>query len=262
MSATAIAKELAKPGPGNNVPKLTVRQHLEKQIFSDPPEAQTENLNALKEMVALTFSNDLVADEMSLRIEGLATARIAEMSTIGQDIPVEGLLTQWFMQKSFRLILKGCSRIAVARQLGVDTNTHREWLKNGQKLLEKYVKDPDMEVTEHQLNCMTYYEGMVTAEGINSNELTVMIHEAAKDDWRAAAHLLARRHPEEWGANREKVSIEVSGEIEVKHTGILAVAPVAASIEEWRAGHQNIIDVEVEKLPDLTEELKRQEADG
>ena len=213
-------------------------------------------------MIASTFSNDAVADEMAQHIGGLATARIADLSTMGQDVPVDGLLTPWFMRKAFRLILKGCSRVAVARQLGVDSNTHRGWLKLGQKMLEKYSKDSDLEVTEHQLNCMTYYEGMLTAEGINSNELTIMIHEAAKDDWRAAAHLLARRHPDEWGSGREKVSIEVSGEVEVKHTGILAVAPVAQSIEEWRAGHEHIIDVDVEKLPDLTAELQRQEADG
>lgn len=262
MSATAIAQELARPGPGLNVPTLTVRQHLEKQIFSEPSEVQTDNLNALRDMVADTFSNDAFADEMSQRIEGLATARIADLTTTGQDIPVDGLLSPWFMQKSFRLILKGCSRVAVARQLGVDSGTHRVWLKNGQKLLEKYVKDPDMLVTAHQLNCMIYYEGMLTAESINSNELTVMIHEAAKDDWRAAAHLLARRHPEEWGSGREKVSVEISGQVEVKHTGILAVAPVATSIEEWRAGQHEIIDVEVDKLPDLTAELKRQGEDG
>jgi hypothetical protein len=262
MSATTIQRELAKPGSGRNVPKLTVRQHLEKQIFSKPPDVQTDNLNDLQEMIASTFSNDAVADEMAQRIGGLATARIADLSTMGQDVPVDGLLTPWFMRKAFRLILKGCSRVAVARQLGVDSNTHRGWLKIGQKMLEKYSKDSDLEVTEHQLNCMTYYEGMLTAEGINSNELTIMIHEAAKDDWRAAAHLLARRHPDEWGSGREKVSIEVSGEVEVKHTGILAVAPVAQSIEEWRAGHEHIIDVDVEKLPDLTAELQRQEADG
>jgi hypothetical protein len=262
MSATAIAKELAKPGPGRNVPTLTVRQHLEKQIFSKPPETQTENLNELQEMIASTFSNDAVADEMAQRIGGLATARIADLSTIGQDVPVDGLLTPWFMRKAFRLILKGCSRVAVARQLGVDSNTHRGWLKLGQKMLERYIKDADLEVTEHQLNCMTYYEGMLTAEGINSNELTTMIHEAAKDDWRAAAHLLARRHPDEWGSGREKVSVEVSGEIEVKHTGILAVAPVAQNVEQWREQHEKIIDVEVEKLPDLTDELKKQEENG
>lgn len=262
MSATAIAKELAKPGPGRNVPKRTVRQHLEKKVFSQPSEVQTENLHALRDMFSNTFSNDEAADELSLRIEGLATARIAELATTGQDIPVDGQLNQWFMQKAFRLILKGCSRVAVARQLGVDAAIQRNWLKLGQKFLEKYSKNPDLEVTEHQLRCMTYYEGLVTAESINSNELTCFIHEAAKDDWRAAAHLLARRHPDEWGSGREKVSIEVSGEVEVKHTGILAVAPVAVNIEEWRASTAEVIDVEVEKLPDLTEELKRQGEDG
>lgn len=260
MATTAIQRELVKDKEQGN--KLSVRKHLETQAFVEPPETRTENLHALKEMVADTFVNDSVADEMALRIEGLATTRIAELSTTGQDIPVNGLLTQWFMQKSFRLILKGCSRIAIARQLGVEENTHRNWLKQGQKLLEKYVQNPDMEITSHQLNTMIYYEGVVTAEGMNANELTCLIHEAAKDDWRAAAHILARRHPEDWGSNREKVSVEISGEVEVKHTGILAVAPVAASIEEWRAGNAEIIDVEVEKLPDLTDELKKQAEDG
>lgn len=256
MSAAAIKRELEKDRQSK---KLTVRQHLETQAFDSPSETQTENLHALKEMVADTFTNDSVADEMALRIEGLATARIAELATTGQDIPVNGLLSQWFMQKAFRLTLKGCSRTAVARQLGVNEKTHQSWIKQGHKLLERYYNDPEMEVTRHQLNMMTYYEGLVTAEGINANELTCLIHEAAQDDWRAAAHILARRHPQDWGSNREKVSIEVSGEVEVKHTGILAVAPVATNIEEWRQSNAQIVDVEVESLPDLTEELKKQE---
>tara|TARA_R110002167_G_scaffold68399_3_gene193010 strand:- start:2891 stop:3673 length:783 start_codon:yes stop_codon:yes gene_type:complete len=260
MSAKAIQKELQ--ALSEDASKLTVREHLETQMFDGPSEMQTEKLQDLKELVADTFSNDAVADEMALRIEGLATARIAEMSTTGQDIPVSGLLTQWLMQKSFRLVLKGCSRIAIARQLGVPEATHRIWLTEGHKLLEKYHKNPDMEVTRHQLNTMTYYEGMVTAEGINSNELTCMIFEAAKDDWRAAAHLLSRRYPQDWGSGREKISVEISGEVEVKHTGILAVAPVAANLEEWRADTANIIDVNVKKLPDLTAELKKQEEDA
>jgi hypothetical protein len=241
---------------------MTVRQHLQSQVFDEPPTMRTERLHELREMIADTFVNDSVADEMALRIEGLATARIAERTTTGQDIPVQGLLCQWFMQKAFRLYLKGCSRIAVARQLGVPEETHRNWLKEGQKLLEKYDKNPDLEVTRHQLNTMTYYEGTVTAEGMNANELVSMIHVAAKDDWRAASFLLGRRHPEDWGANREKMSIQVSGEVEVKHTGVLAVAPVAASIEQIIQNNQEIIDVDIESLPDLTEELKRQEEDA
>lgn len=260
MSATSIKRELAREREASH--KLTVREHLEREIFEEPSKMQTENLQELKEMVAKTFENDSVADEMALRIEGLATARIAEMSTLGQNIPVTGQLNQWFMQKAFRLVLKGCSRTAIARQLGASEKTHHQWLKQGQELLEKYHNNPDLEVTKHQLNTMTYYEGLVTAEGMNANELTSIIHEAAQNDWRAAAHILARRHPEDWGSNREKVAIEVSGEVEVKHTGILAVAPVSASLEEWRKDTAEIIDVEVESLPDLTDELKEQEANG
>ncbi len=260
MSAATIQRELKRQKAKS--PKLSVREHLQTEIFEKPAETQTANLHALKEMVADTFENDSVADEMALRIEGLATARIAELVTTGQDIPVNGLLTQWFMQKSFRLLLKGCSRVAVARQLGVEEGTHNNWLKLGHRLLEQYVKNPDMEVTRHQLNMMVYYEGVVTAEGVNANELTSMIHEAAKEDWRAAAHILSRRHPQDWGSNREKVSIEVTGEVEVKHTGVLAVAPVALTTDAWREDTANILDVDVEKLPDLTEELKEQEANG
>jgi len=259
MSAATIQRELAKQAPSN---KRTVRDHLEKELFETPPETRTENLHALQEMVTETFTNDSVADELALRIEGLATARIAALATTGQDIPVEGLLTQWFMQKAFRLYLKGCSRTAVARQLGVEEQTHYKWLKQGQKLLEKYAHNPELEVTRHQLNTMTYYEGVVTAEGVNANELTGIIHEAAKDDWRAAAHILARRHPQDWGSNREKVTVEVTGEVEVKHTGILAVAPVSANLEAWREETANIVDVDVEALPDLTDELKEQEENG
>ena len=260
MSAATIKQELQKLDEMNS--KMTVREHLATQVFEEAPTAQTENMEALREMVQDTFSNDAVADEMALRVEGLATARIAQLATQGQDVPVNGMLTQWFMQKAFRLYLKSCSRVAVARQLGVNTGTHRQWIKDGQKLLEQYFKNPDMQVTRHQLNLMTYYEGMLTAESMNANQLTGLIHEAAQDDWRAAAHLLSRRHPEDWGANREKVSIEVSGEVEVKHTGILAVAPVVANIEEWRAENEDVIDVDVAKLPDLTEELEKQKTDA
>ena len=258
MAARTIQKELRKLDQGH-VPKLTVRQHLETKPFQKSPEVQSEKLQELKELVSTTFSNDAVADELALRIEGLATALVADMSTTGQNIPVRGQLNQWFMQKAFRLYLKGCSRPAVARQLGVSEQTHYVWLKEGQKYLEKYEKDPDLEVTAHQLNAMIYYEGVVTAEGVNANELTMMIHEAAKDDWRAAAHILARRYAKEWGAGVEKISVEVSGEVEVKHTGVLAVSPVAASIEDWQGRNHEVIDVEVSEFPDLTRRLQMQE---
>jgi len=260
MSARALQRELAKR-PTGSAPMLTVRQHLEKQLFKEPSKAVTENFQELQEMIAKTFENDPVADELAQRIEGLATARVADLTVTSHQIPVEGKLNSWFMKKAFRLTLKGCSRSAVARQLGVDASTHSNWLKLGHKTLQKYIKDPDIEVTEHQLNCMIYYEGITTAEGINANELTGMIYDAAKDDWRAAAHLLARRHPEEWGSGREKMQVEVSGQVEVKHSGILAVAPVATNFEEWKTRVLETVDVEIEALPDLTEEMKRQEED-
>src|SRR4051812_30264595 len=54
----------------------------------------------------------------------------------------------------------------------------------------------------------TFANDLTRAEAESEVALVAIVRQAARDDWRAAAHLLERRWPDTWG-KREKVDIDL-----------------------------------------------------
>ena len=230
----------------------TVAEHMGELTVRESRKEKTEKLENLEAAISDVFGQD--GTELAGRIRDVARARISEGSTrageIGNDVR---RLNERFMSRAITLILKGTSRKGVARQLGVHPKYHDKWLNEGKNLLLAYDSDPEMQVSNYEVLKMQYYESVVTAEGLNETELLTYINEAATEDWRAATWLMARRYPKDWGAGREKMEIKHTGEVEVKHNGVLAVAPVAASIEEWQKRTSAPIETTGVKIIDMSD---------
>ena len=242
--------------------KLTVDGHFNEMVPAE--EVQEAKLQGLKDLErGITDLFEQGHEDLAELITELAQNRIIQRSTIGQNVGFEtNKLNEETLQHGVRLALRGVSRSAIAASIGISVATHSKWLKSGQEFLEKFSANPQLRITRHQLLTMQYYEAIIVAESCNEQDLLKMVHHAAKEDWRAATWLLARRYPKEWGSGREKMDIQISGEVEVKHSGVLAVAEVSNNIEDWQASKANIIDVDPAKLPNMTPENEDEDEDG
>jgi transposase len=80
------------------------------------------------------------------------------------------------------LLAAGASPARAARALGVGERSVRRWLGNGlrDRVVAARASRPE------------------STDALSEARLVVLIARAAQDDWRAAAWLLERRHPERW----------------------------------------------------------------
>ena len=91
------------------------------------------------------------------------------------------------------LIRAGCTIERACNAAGIESRTLRFWRKRGKAGEEPYASF-----------CLALKE----ADAMGEAHRVAVIAKAGDEDWRAAAWLLSRRHPERWG---ERQSIEHSG---------------------------------------------------
>lgn len=175
------------------------------------------------------------------------------------DMPLRAnhKLTDQRIKAMAALVLEGHHRVRACELYGIPYQTYRHYLRNARNAMKKLKADETYEFTEYETQCLKFREALRKAEQLSEIKLIKQVQAGSSDDWRAAAHLLGRRFPERWGKDREATKVDVSGTINVQNTGVLAVAPVAGSIEEWQqsAHTQEVIDPsKVLTLPAPTEE--------
>lgn len=114
-----------------------------------------------------------------------------------------------------RLVLEairgGNSQKAAAAYAGISDQTLINWLHSDLDFLSAYTR----------------------AEADSETELVGFIRNAAKEDWRAAAHLLACRWPETW-SERRRVEIDLrSRAAELAEAYNLDPAMIISEAERW-----------------------------
>lgn len=97
-----------------------------------------------------------------------------------------------------------------AEYAGVAAETIHRWLRTGRDHMPDDVSD-GVDLAELDPEWRPYVQlvfDLRKSEAQSEVELVTLWRSAAKDDWRAARDLLARRHPERW---KERVGSEISG---------------------------------------------------
>jgi transposase-like protein len=103
--------------------------------------------------------------------------------------------------------IEGGQFLAVAARLaGIGPTTLHRWMERGEK---KGKGNP----------FRAFYIAVQRAEARNEQRLVKLWRRQAKDDWRAAMEMLARRHPERWSPPKDRVELDAS----VTHGGAVRV---------------------------------------
>ena len=115
-------------------------------------------------------------------------------------------------QRVLQALRNGNTRTAAARCAGIEIHTLERWAKRSAQ----------------------FAQALSRAEAESQVALVAIVRQAAASDWRAAAHLLERRWPDEWG-RREKIDIDVYARQRARelgideHEAVQAVRPACAS---------------------------------
>ena len=96
---------------------------------------------------------------------------------------------------------------------GISYSTYRNWMVRGEHAIKGQYREFFEEVNE----------AIAEAEVVS----VAQIKKAENQDWRAAAWMLERRHPERW-ANTHRVQLEVQKKLEATLVALESVMPTTA----------------------------------
>lgn len=110
-------------------------------------------------------------------------------------------LTKEFIEKAVKYKKHGMSNADICRALGIDESTLYKWIQNGGK-------------TPNQI---ALFEGLKSAESEYKAALRLRIEKHAEKNWQAAAWLLERLYPAEYGrVDRLQAEVQQTTQAEVK----------------------------------------------
>lgn len=82
---------------------------------------------------------------------------------------------------------------------GIGKTALYEWLKRGRKERDRVAKDPKLRVRKSEALFVTFSEKMEEATAQAETRDVLLIAQAAKEDWKAAAWRLERKYPGKYG---------------------------------------------------------------
>ncbi len=117
------------------------------------------------------------------------------------------------------------------RHAGISVATFYIWMRHGEDVRDQLEQrrelgEPDPRPNADEAPFLQFLEAMESAMAHAEIRATTQIALAGAEEWRAAAHLLERRHPERWG---RKDRTEMSGDLTVK---VVSPDELAKKIDE------------------------------
>lgn len=97
-----------------------------------------------------------------------------------------------------------------AAYAGINKDTLYDWLKRGQREKEKKAKDPNYQIPKYERKFVAFSDAVEKALAEAEMRDVMIIYEAAKEQWQAAAWRLERKFPDRWG---RKLNVEGKQEL-------------------------------------------------
>ena len=200
---------------------------------------------------AITEIIDDGPNEFAALLVELAALRVEERRTLKIEPERKRKLTVELIQRVAGLVAMGCSQQGAAESCGVPSGTHHRWLDVAKKAERAIDEKSDCDVTDWQRHCLIYRDSLRQAALMCEGNLIRTVQRQAQDDWRAATFLLARRFPKRWGSHRERGTVEVNANVNANVAGVLAVAPVAGTVDDWEESETSPASIDIDEIPKL-----------
>jgi len=127
-------------------------------------------------------------------------------------------LTKDIQDKIVSAIRLGNYMETAAAYAGISKDTLYAWLKRGQREKEKKAKDPNYQIPKYERKFVAFSDAVEKALAEAEMRDVMIIYEASKEQWQAAAWRLERKFPDRWG---RKLSVEGKQELIIPRVEIV-----------------------------------------
>jgi transposase len=139
-------------------------------------------------------------------------------------------LTEAVEKRLCEAIALGCSKTIAARLAGIDRATLWRWTEQG---------EADLDQEKDSVYC-NLCNGLKKAEAAFQAYALTVIHDAAPQNWQAAAWLLERKRPEEWG-RRDRVQTTEQMEQLKLEAGKEILAEMSAELSQLKPAARRML---------------------
>lgn len=116
-----------------------------------------------------------------------------------------------------KMIQAGNYMETAASYVGISTSTLRDWIRRGEREAQRFIDDPKSRPIKSETPFMEFSQAVKKAQASAEIRDVILIGDAARESWQAAAWRLERKYPEKWGKKeRHEVSGPSGGPVQIE----------------------------------------------
>lgn len=116
-----------------------------------------------------------------------------------------------------KMIQAGNYMETAAAFVGISISTMRDWIRRGEREAQRFIDDPKARPIKSETPFMEFSTAIKKAQAAAEIRDVIIIGDAARESWQAAAWRLERKYPEKWGRkDRHEVSGPSGGPVQIE----------------------------------------------
>lgn len=116
-----------------------------------------------------------------------------------------------------KMIQAGNYMETAAAFVGISISTMRDWIRRGEREAQRFIDDARARPIKSETPFMEFSAAIKKAQAAAEIRDVIIIGDAARESWQAAAWRLERKYPEKWGRkDRHEVSGPSGGPVQIE----------------------------------------------
>ena len=116
-----------------------------------------------------------------------------------------------------KMIQAGNYMETAAAFVGISISTMRDWIRRGEREAQRFIDEPRARPIKSETPFLEFSAAIKKAQAAAEIRDVIIIGDAARESWQAAAWRLERKYPEKWGRkDRHEVSGPSGGPVQIE----------------------------------------------
>ena len=116
-----------------------------------------------------------------------------------------------------KMIQAGNYMETAAAFVGISISTMRDWIRRGEREAQRFIDEPRARPIKSETPFLEFSAAIKKAQAAAEIRDVIIIGDAARESWQAAAWRLDRKYPEKWGRkDRHEVSGPSGGPVQIE----------------------------------------------
>lgn len=116
-----------------------------------------------------------------------------------------------------KMIQAGNYMETAAAFVGISISTMRDWIRRGEREAQRFIDDSRARPIKSETPFLEFSAAIKKAQAAAEIRDVIIIGDAARESWQAAAWRLERKYPEKWGRkDRHEVSGPSGGPVQIE----------------------------------------------